>query len=240
MATSAAKSAFSRDSGEDPTKERAHTRSFAGRGVVFAQDHGRAHDAPTAASEGDATPQVEHGAGASKPAVLPFIEMPSALLRGVAGGALLLFGWSAYTEIANVTTFSCTRSTGFCVLEKETPGSTSSIRIPLADLTGAELEDYRTAHPNAPGSSRSKSARLMLLTKRASVPFMDWYSGVGMDEMAAHKGMVEAFLKQPGQPSLRIQRDDRRMAALTGAVPFLLGLGLMISVAVGFRRWGYD
>ena len=57
-------------------------------------------------------------------------------------------------------------ATELCVLEKETPGSTSSVRIPLGELTGAELEDYRTGHPNAPGSSRSASARLVLLTKR--------------------------------------------------------------------------
>ena len=95
--------------------------------------------------------------------------MLSFLLRGVVGGALLVFGWSAYTTIANVVTFSCTRSTGLCVLEKDTPGSTSSVRIPLGELTGAELEDYRTAHPNTPGSSRSKSVRLVLLTKRTPV-----------------------------------------------------------------------
>lgn len=166
--------------------------------------------------------------------------MLTVLLRGMVGCALLAFGSCAYTMISSLITFSCTRSTGLCVLEKETPGSTSSVRIPLGELTGAELEDYRTTHPNAPGSSSSKSARLVLLTKRAPVPFMDWYSGVGMGEMAAHKGQVEAFLKQPGQPSLRIQRDDRRMAVLTGAVPFLLGLAVLASAVVGYRRWRHD
>jgi hypothetical protein len=162
--------------------------------------------------------------------------MLSVLVRGMVGCALLGFGSCAYSNFAGVHTLTCTRSTGLCVLERETRLA-STVRIPLGELTGAEVEDYRTTYPNAPGSRTGKSARLVLLTTRARVPFMDFYSGIGMDEMAAQKAEVEAFLKQPGQPNLRIRRDDSRMAALTGGVLLLLGLGVLASAVVEYRRW---
>ena len=66
---------------------------------------------------------------------------------------------------------------------------------------------------------------------------MDFYSGIGRDEMAAQKAEVEAFVKQPDRPDLRIQRDERRLAALMGGVPFLLGLGCLVSAVLEYRRW---
>jgi hypothetical protein len=162
--------------------------------------------------------------------------MLSVIVRGMVACALLGFGSCAYSGIGELHTLTCTRSSGLCVLEHQTRLA-STVRIPVGDLTGAEVEDYRTTYPNAPGSRNGKSERLVLLTKRGRVPFMDEYSGIGMDVMAAQKAEVEAFVRQPDRPSLRIQRDERRLAALVGGVPFLLGLGSLASAVIQYRRW---
>jgi hypothetical protein len=160
----------------------------------------------------------------------------SIFLRGLVACALLGFGSCAYSGIGEVHTLTCNRSSGLCVLEHEARLG-SAVRIPVEDLTGAEVEDYRTTYPTARGDRRSKSERLVLLTKRGRVPFMDEYSGIGMDVMAAQKAQVDAFVRQTDRPSLRIQRDERRLAALVGGVPFLLGLGCLASAVIEYRRW---
>jgi hypothetical protein len=83
----------------------------------------------------------------------------------------------------------------------------------------------------------SKAERLVLLTKRGRVPFIEHYSGIGRDEMAAQRAEVEAFVRQPGRSSLRIQSDGRRLAAVLGGVPLLLGLGCLVSAVLEYRRW---
>jgi hypothetical protein len=160
----------------------------------------------------------------------------SILLRGLVACALLGFGSCAYSGIGELHTLTCARSSGLCVLEHQTRLA-STVRIPVDDLTGAEVEDYRTTYPMARGDRRSKSERLVLLTKRGRVAFMDEYSGIGRDVMAAQKAEVEAFVRQPDRPSLRIQRDERRLAALVGGVPFLVGLGCLASAVIQYRRW---
>lgn len=162
--------------------------------------------------------------------------MLSILLRGLVACALLGFGSCAYSGIGEVHTLTCTRSSGLCILERHTRLA-STVRIPVDDLIGAEVEDYRTTYPNAPGRRSGKSERLVLLTKRGRVGFTDDYTGIGMDTMAAQKAEVEAFVRQPDRPSLRIERDGRRLAALVGGVPFLLGLGCLASAVLEYRRW---
>ena len=162
--------------------------------------------------------------------------MLTVLVRGLVGCALLGFGSCAYSGLGELHTLTCARSSGLCVREHDTRLA-STVRIPVDDLTGAEVEDYRTVYPTARGDRRSKSERLILLTKGGRVPFMDEYSGIGRDDMAAQKAEVEAFVRQRDRPSLRIQRDERRVAALIGAGPFLLGLGCLASAVVEYRRW---
>jgi hypothetical protein len=157
--------------------------------------------------------------------------MLGVILRGLLACALLAFGSCAYTGMGKVHTLTCTRSDRLCVLEAET-----TLRFSVDDLTGAEVEDYRTAYPKARGR-RGASARLVLLTRRGRVGFMDFYSGIGMDAMAVQKAQVDAFVRQPGQPSLHIERDERLLASVLGGIPFLLGLGCLVSAVVEYRRW---
>jgi hypothetical protein len=162
--------------------------------------------------------------------------MLTVIVRGMVACALLGFGSCAYTSFTGLYTLDCARAAGACLLKRDTRLA-SSVRIPVAELVGAEVEDYRTAYPNAPGSRSSKSARLVILTRGGRVPLMDHFSGIGMDEMAAQRAAVELFVKQPSRPGLHIERDDRRMALLAGGVPFLLGLGVLASAVVEYRRW---
>jgi len=158
--------------------------------------------------------------------------MLGVILRGLLAVVLLSFGSCAYTGMGRVHSLTCTRSDRLCVLEKET-----TLRFSVDDLTGAEVEDYRTAYPNAPGRRGGKSERLVLLTKRGRIPFMEFFSGIGMDEMAVQKAAVDAFVRQLGQPRLHIERDERLLAAGLGGIPFLLGLGCLVSAVVEYRRW---
>jgi hypothetical protein len=162
--------------------------------------------------------------------------MLTVLVRGMVGCALLGFASCAYSGLGELHTLTCARSSGLCILEHETRLA-STVRIPVADLTGAEVEKYRTAYPTARGGRRSTAERLVLLTKGGRVPFMDEYTDIGRDDMAAQKAEVDGFVTHPNRPRLRIQRDERRLAALVGGVPFLLGLGCLASAVVQYRRW---
>jgi hypothetical protein len=162
--------------------------------------------------------------------------MLTVLVRGLVACALLGFGSCAYSGMGEVRTFTCTRSSGVCILESESRHE-PTVRFPVDDLTGAEVEDYRTTHPNAPGNRSGKSERLVLLTKGGRVPLMAEYSGIDMDEMAVQKAEVDAFVRLRDRPELRIRRDERRLAAVIGGIPFLLGLGCLVSAVLEYRRW---
>ena len=158
--------------------------------------------------------------------------MLGVILRGLLACVLLSAGSCAYTTMGEVHSLTCNRADGACVLKKET-----TVRIPVADLTGAEVEDYRTTYPNAPGNRSAKSERLVLLTRQGRVPFMDFYSGIGMDEMAVQKAEVDDFVRRPERPSLHIRRDERVLAAVMGGIPFVIGLGCLVSAVREYRRW---
>jgi hypothetical protein len=162
--------------------------------------------------------------------------MLTVLVRGMIGCALLGVGSCAYSGLGELHTLACDRSRGVCVLEHDTRRP-STVRIPVEDLTGAEVEDYRTVYPTVRDAELSTAQRLVLLTKGGRVPFMDEYTDIGRDDMALHRAEVEVFVRQRDRPSLRIRRDERRVAALIGAVPFLIGLGCLAAAVVEYRRW---
>jgi hypothetical protein len=162
--------------------------------------------------------------------------MLGALVRGMVGLALLAFGASAYTMIGAVHTLTCDRASGTCTLERGTERP-STVRIKLEGLTGAKVEDIREVHPERASRNSAGSARLVLLTKNGPVPFMEYYSGIRMDEMAVHKAAVEVFLGPNGPPGLRIQRDDRLLAAMVAVAPLLIGTGCLVSAVRQYRRW---
>ena len=162
--------------------------------------------------------------------------MLTVLVRGMVGLAMLAFGASAYSTIGAVHTLTCERATGGCILERNAHGS-STVRFRLDELTGAKVEDIREAYPNRSKSNSTGSARLVLLTKKGPVPFMEYWSGIGMDEMEVQKAAVEVFVRSDKLPSLSIRRDDRRMAALVAVVPLLIGIGSLASAVGAYRRW---
>jgi hypothetical protein len=144
-------------------------------------------------------------------------------LKTILGGLVMTaVGIAGYALTAETNTLTCHRSTNQCVHERQGFRSTRVTRFPLDSVIGAEIRAPRQ-------SSKPSAARMIvLLTRTGPVEFMGYATEVRKKAMAEQAAAINTFLSATTPDALTARRDDRLVGVLIGAVPILIGLGLIV------------
>ncbi len=128
-----------------------------------------------------------------------------------------------YSLIAEVDTLQCDRETGFCTLRQSKVFGTTMESFAVEELKGAELG--RVGDDSEPSTAR----RLVLITTKGPVPFMNYATDLSMAEMEEQVGAVARYLGSETERRLEFARDNRLSSFLLAMIPFSVGVVLLIA-----------
>lgn len=141
----------------------------------------------------------------------------------------LLLSGGCYCLVAEVDTLKCDRSAGVCTVTRTKPLGATTQSFAVEDLKGAELgsgwKPGGTAKP-------SKGKRILLITKRESIPFMNYTTELSMREMEEQVAAVRRYVASATTQRVEIRRDNRTSSLLIAAIPFVFAL----TVVLGLNR----
>ena len=138
-----------------------------------------------------------------------------------------LLGGGCYCLVAEVDTLTCDRSAGVCTASRTTPLRATTQSFAVEDLKGAELgSGWKPGGTGKP----SKGKRILLTTNGEPIPFMGYTTELSMREMEEQAAEVRRYVASATTRRLEIRRDNRTSSLLIAAIPFGLGVALLVSV----------
>lgn len=124
----------------------------------------------------------------------------------------------AYFVFPTLVVFHCERAENVCSLHQSNPFCSEVRKIPLSEITGANLDIRRSDNTNG------ETYVIRIETRQGGVPFTHYSIGLADDDKTATVSRINEFLKYPSMNTLEVVEDERLPFNLLSAGLVLFGL----------------